>query len=221
MTRQSLHSSRRRNAPGIDQLGPVSDGLRYTPMNGMSGSSMIAIALSQVILMGAASAQTQPTSATGDDGSAEATSLERVRVEETVSPDTNPHAEPGAPYVSNSSADPRRTRALSETPQTIQVLTNTQIEESGRTDLREILDGQPGITLGTGENGNAFGDRYIIRGHEARSDMFVDGLRDPGMTIREKLRGRAGRDFEGAEFDFCRPGYDRRRSELGDQAAQH
>ncbi|WP_156494572.1 TonB-dependent receptor plug domain-containing protein, partial [Erythrobacter sp. HI0019] len=42
-----------------------------------------------------------------------------------------------------------------------------------------------GVTIGTGENGNAFGDRYIIRGHEARSDVFVDGLRDPGMTTRE------------------------------------
>ena len=59
--------------------------------------------------------------------------------------------------------------------------------DTGRTDLREILDGQPGITVGTGENGNAFGDRYVIRGHEARSDVFVDGMRDPGMTIRESF----------------------------------
>ena len=85
------------------------------------------------------------------------------------------------------SADPRRTRPLAETPHTITVLTSEQIAETGRSDLREILDGQPGITLGTGEGGNAFGDRYVIRGHEARSDMFVDGLRDPGMTIRESF----------------------------------
>ena len=51
-------------------------------------------------------------------------------------------------------------RALAETAQNIQVLTKAQIEDSGYTDLREILDAQPGITLGTGENGNAFGDRY-------------------------------------------------------------
>src|SRR5690606_32320141 len=50
-----------------------------------------------------------------------------------------------------------------------------------------VLAAQPGITLGTGENGNAFGDRYVIRGHEARSDVFVDGLRDPGMTTRESF----------------------------------
>ena len=52
---------------------------------------------------------------------------------------------------------------------------------------KEILASQAGITLGTGEIGNAFGDRYIIRGHEARSDVFVDGVRDPGMTTRESF----------------------------------
>ena len=45
----------------------------------------------------------------------------------------------------------------------------------------------PGVTVGTGENGNAFGDRFIIRGQEVRSDVFVDGLRDPGMTTRESF----------------------------------
>jgi catecholate siderophore receptor len=73
------------------------------------------------------------------------------------------------------------------TPQTITVLTKAAIDDSGSTDLRAILDAQPGITIGTGENGNAFGDRYIIRGQEARSDVFVDGLRDPGMTTRESF----------------------------------
>ncbi|HAN68958.1 MAG TPA: hypothetical protein DCQ70_10750, partial [Halieaceae bacterium] len=66
------------------------------------------------------------------------------------------------------------------TPATLNILTQSQILDSGKTDLKEILSSQAGVTLGTGENGNAFGDRYIIRGHEARSDVFVDGLRDPG-----------------------------------------
>ena len=135
----------------------------------------LAIAISSALLSGAPVAQ---------DNDIE---LETLKVEEEVTPDTNPYAEPGAPYLAQRSADPRRTRPLAETPHTITVLTATQIADSGRSDLREILDGQPGITLGTGEGGNAFGDRYVIRGHEARSDMFVDGLRDPGMTIRESF----------------------------------
>jgi len=113
--------------------------------------------------------------------------LDKLQVQETVTPDTNPYAVPGAPYLARSVSDARRTRSLADTPQTIAVLTGAQIIDSGRSDLTEILDAQPGITLGTGENGNAFGDRYIIRGHEARSDIFVDGLRDPGMTIRESF----------------------------------
>ncbi len=101
--------------------------------------------------------------------------------------DPNPNAEVGAAYKAKTSADSRHTRPLAETPQTIAVVTKAAIDDSGFTDLKSILAAQPGITLGTGENGNAFGDRYIIRGQEARSDVFVDGLRDPGMSTRESF----------------------------------
>lgn len=112
--------------------------------------------------------------------------LETVKVEATAL-EANPNAQAGVPYKAQFSGDDRHTRPLAETPQNITVLTKAQIEESGYTDLGAILDAQPGITLGTGENGNAFGDRYIIRGQEVRSDIFVDGLRDPGMTTRESF----------------------------------
>ncbi len=112
--------------------------------------------------------------------------LDVMQVEERTV-DTNPYAEAGAPYKAKVSGDSRHVKDLADTPQTITVLTQTQIKESGRSDLRDIVDAQPGITLGTGENGNAFGDRYVIRGHEARSDVFVDGLRDPGMSTRESF----------------------------------
>lgn len=114
-------------------------------------------------------------------------SLDTMTIEDEISPQTNPYAKPGSPYLANRSGDARRTKELHETPATISVLTKEVIAESGRSDLKEILDAQPGITLGTGENGNAFGDRYVIRGHEARSDTFVDGLRDPGITVRESF----------------------------------
>ncbi len=104
-------------------------------------------------------------------------SIERIRV----------HGVQNSVYMFNNSADKRRMAALVDTPQVITVLTQDQIQESGNTDLKDILSAQAGVTLGTGENGNAFGDRYIIRGHEARSDVFVDGLRDPGMTTRESF----------------------------------
>ncbi|KZY36055.1 MULTISPECIES: TonB-dependent siderophore receptor [unclassified Oleiphilus] len=141
-------------------------------------SGTLALAISGALMTGMASAE-EPTP--------ESIKLDKLKIEESVTPDTNPYATPGSPYLAERLSDPRRTRTLAETPATINVVTTTQVAESGRSDLRTILDGQPGITLGTGENGNAFGDRYVIRGHEARSDVFVDGLRDPGMTIRESF----------------------------------
>lgn len=135
------------------------------------------------LALGISTAMLMPMSAAADDGVID---LEKLEIEERTI-DTNPYAEPSAPYKAKYSGDERHKRPLAEVPANISVLTKTQIEDSGYTDLREILDAQPGITLGTGENGNAFGDRYIIRGQEARSDVFVDGLRDPGMTIRESF----------------------------------
>ena len=43
------------------------------------------------------------------------------------------------------------------------------------------------MTLGTGEGGNAFGDRFFIRGFDARNDVFIDGVRDPASAIRENF----------------------------------
>ncbi len=119
-------------------------------------------------------------------GSSAAVTIDTLEVKERTI-DTNPYAQAGAPYKARVSGDERHVRPLAETPQTISVLTQEQIKDSGRSDIKDIVAAQPGITLGTGENGNAFGDRYIIRGYEARSDVFVDGLRDPGMNLRESF----------------------------------
>ncbi|MDM0045999.1 TonB-dependent receptor [Variovorax dokdonensis] len=140
----------------------------------------VALGISTMMLAPlAAFAQAQAPAAPSAVGTMEAVTVEAQRI------DPNPNAEVGAPYKAKTSGDFRHTKPLAETPQTIEVITGEAIKDSGLTDLKQILDAVPGITLGTGENGNSFGDRYIIRGQEARSDVFVDGLRDPGMTTRE------------------------------------
>lgn len=138
------------------------------------------------VALGVSTAMLLPLGALAQTATASGGTLNEVKVQATKI-DPNPNAEVGVPYKAKTSADERHTRPLAETPQTISVVTKTAIDESGYTDLKQILAAQPGITLGTGENGNAFGDRYIIRGQEARSDVFVDGLRDPGMTTRESF----------------------------------
>lgn len=117
---------------------------------------------------------------------AEEVQLDELTVEDQgIAADANPYAEPGAPYKVKKLSDARQTRDIADTPKTVTVLTMDAIEASGKTALKDLLSAQPGITLGTGEGGNSFGDRYIIRGYEARSDIYTDGLREPGLITRE------------------------------------
>jgi catecholate siderophore receptor len=61
------------------------------------------------------------------------------------------------------------------------------LRDKDATTLKDALRTTPGITIGTGEGGNAFGDRFFIRGFDARNDVFVDGIRDPAVNIRENF----------------------------------
>lgn len=99
--------------------------------------------------------------------------------------DANPNADPEAPYKVDKSADGRFTEALRDTPKSITVIPKEVLEDQGATGFRELARTTPGVTLGAGEGGNAFGDRIFIRGFDARNDIYIDGQRDPGVSSRE------------------------------------
>jgi catecholate siderophore receptor len=102
-------------------------------------------------------------------------------------PDRDPYADPGAPYKGDRLASPKFTEPLANTPKSVTVLTKDIIEDKNATTLKEIGRSTAGVTLGTGEGGQAFGDRFFIRGYDARNDVFIDGVRDPGVSIRENF----------------------------------
>lgn len=99
--------------------------------------------------------------------------------------DANPNANPNAPYKVETSSNEKFTEPLRDTPKSVTVIPKEVIEDIGATSFREVVRSTPGVTLGTGEGGNAFGDRIFIRGFEARNDVYIDGLRDPGVSSRE------------------------------------
>ncbi|MCA8899708.1 MAG: TonB-dependent siderophore receptor [Hyphomonas sp.] len=102
-----------------------------------------------------------------------------------VTADTNPYGDPDAPYRAIRSASGLFTEDLLDTPKSITVITDEALHDLGAKSFRDLFRSQPGITLGTGEGGNAFGDRIFIRGFDARNDVYVDGVRDPGVGSRE------------------------------------
>ncbi|MGF1709478.1 TonB-dependent siderophore receptor [Vibrio kagoshimensis] len=64
-----------------------------------------------------------------------------------------------------------------DVPQSVSVVTKTEMEDRGAVRLVDALDGVAGVnnTLGEGSR-----DQFVIRGFDALNDMYRDGMRDDG-----------------------------------------
>ena len=76
------------------------------------------------------------------------------------------------------------TEPLVDTPQSVQVISNSLLKDEAVTNLNDALRNVPGISLGAGEF-SWQGNNPTIRGFAARSDIFLDGLRDFGNYYRD------------------------------------
>ncbi|MFN4282190.1 MAG: TonB-dependent receptor [Alphaproteobacteria bacterium] len=88
-------------------------------------------------------------------------------------------------YKTDTVSSPKITTPLKDTPQTINVVPRQLIEDQGVTTLRDVLRNVPGISMQAGEGGVPQGDSLTLRGFAARTDMFMDGIRDFGTYYRD------------------------------------
>ncbi|MBB3227371.1 catecholate siderophore receptor [Luteibacter sp. Sphag1AF] len=133
---------------------------------------LVASALGLVLATSAAHAAdvTEPQQKTDKDANGQsAATLEGVKVQSTVVNATSP----------------KFTAPLLDTPRAVTVVPQIVLQTTASTTLAEALRTVPGITFGAGEGGNAIGDRPFIRGFDAGSDIFIDGIRDTGTQSRE------------------------------------
>ncbi|WGR96900.1 TonB-dependent receptor [Bradyrhizobium sp. ISRA443] len=106
----------------------------------------------------------------------------------SLAADRNPYADAAAPYkVDHLQASGKFPEPILNTPKSVTVLSKEVLEDKNATTLKQAILSTAGVTLGTGEGGNAFGDRFFIRGFDARNDIFIDGVRDPGVSVRENF----------------------------------
>ncbi|HET8880984.1 MAG TPA: catecholate siderophore receptor Fiu, partial [Solimonas sp.] len=107
----------------------------------------------------------------------QATQLREVKVE----------AELPSSYKADTVQSPKFTQPLRDTPQTIQVIKKELFNEQGATTLTEALRNSPAVgTFYAGENGNtSTGDTVYMRGFDASSSIFVDGVRDLGSVSHD------------------------------------
>ncbi len=126
---------------------------------------------------------------------AQTNTLKEVRVQDSGT---------ASDYKADTSANPKFTAPLVDTPQTIAVIKEQIIREQGATTLSEALRNTPGASaFYLGENGStSTGDAIYMRGFDSSSSIFVDGIRDIGSISRdvfnieqvEVVKGPAGTD---------------------------
>ncbi|HEU5080493.1 MAG TPA: TonB-dependent siderophore receptor [Opitutaceae bacterium] len=128
-----------------------------------------------LVAAGTVHGQTAPTPSAPtntDDNTASTQKLSDVVVEARVAP---------------SSTNPTHTEPILDTPKTITVIDREVFEQQGATTLRDVLRNTPGITFQAGEGGTPAGDQLTVRGFSARTDIFIDGIRDTGGYARDSF----------------------------------
>lgn len=76
---------------------------------------------------------------------------------------------------------------VQDTPQAINVIDAAQLKQQGVNTLEQAMKNVPGITVSIGEGGTLSGDQFKIRGFDASNDVYVDGLRDFGVYVRDSF----------------------------------
>ena len=71
---------------------------------------------------------------------------------------------------------------LRDIPQTVNVVTESLIDDQGARSLQDTLQNVPGVSFHIGDGQR---DQAYIRGFDAIGDQYVDGLRDDGLYYRD------------------------------------
>ncbi len=107
---------------------------------------------------------------------------------------------------------------LIDIPQSINTVSAQEMQDRAVMDLNTALHSVPGVTIGAGEF-RSIGTSPTIRGFVARTDMFMDGIRDYGDYYRDPLQSRGRRSPRRTVRRRVRPRFDRRRDRAGQQTA--
>ena len=119
--------------------------------------------------------------------------LSTVTVQESAMPSFKTETAPSAKF----------TAPLLDTPKTVQVINEEVIKQTGATSLQDALKATPGITFGNGEGGSPTGDQPFIRGADAQSSTFVDGMRDIAAGTREVFNLESVEVIKGADSAYA------------------
>ncbi len=103
---------------------------------------------------------------------------------QTALPPVQVQSEAAGSYTATGSDLGKLTEPLLDTPIAVTTITQQLMQDRGVTSLNDAFRNVPSITLEAGES-SWQGNAPYIRGFSARTDMFLDGMRDIGMYYRD------------------------------------
>jgi len=79
---------------------------------------------------------------------------------------------------------PRLGGNVMDIPQSITIINKDLMQSQGATSFQQAIRNVPGITIGAAEGGT-IGNNININGFSARTDLYIDGMRDRGQYYRD------------------------------------
>jgi catecholate siderophore receptor len=152
----------------------MSQHIRYNPV---SSPRLLASAIGVALSAASAASMAQAAQNTDSNANGDTLSLGATSINGEGPQDTS--------YQVEKASSAKVTAPLVDTPRSITVVPQQVIKDTAATSLQDALRTVPGITFGAGEGGNPQGDRPIIRGFDAQTDTYLDGVRDTGAQTRE------------------------------------
>jgi catecholate siderophore receptor len=119
---------------------------------------------------------TPPDASTPAQPSGAPATMQTVTV--TGSRPSDDFAPPVAPSLKRLGPD------LMDVPQSVIVINKALMQSQGATSLTSAIRNVPGVTIGAAEGGT-IGNNINLNGFSARTDLYLDGMRDPGQYYRD------------------------------------
>lgn len=122
--------------------------------------------------------------------------------EKIILPTIDVSGEAESDYKPPEPNSPRFTQPLLDTAQTINVVPKEVIQARAATTLRDVLRNVSGISVQAGEGGTPAGDQLTVRGFSARTDIFIDNVRDFGGYTRDPFNLEQVEVVKGPSSDY-------------------
>ena len=87
-------------------------------------------------------------------------------------------------YTNKGSINRMGAANLMDVPQSVVVINKALMTSQGATSLTDALRNVPGVTIGSAEGGT-IGNNINLNGFSARTDIYLDGMRDRGQYYRD------------------------------------